>query len=106
MVIDHVLWVAMATGRQISFSLFINYYYRGRKLDKERFTTIHIHKTYNIPNQGHDKSSIARNIQSSKRKGKLAFIIIFDFKVLIYKNLFHILLANAQKKETPVKRTQ
>ena len=74
-------------------------------MDKERFTTIHIHKTYNIPNWGRDKSSIARNIQSSKRKGKLAFIIIFDFKVLIYKNLFHILLANAQKKETPVKRT-
>jgi hypothetical protein len=42
---------------------------RGRKLDKERFAAIHVHKKYNIPNRGRDKGLIARNIQSNNRKG-------------------------------------
>ncbi|PKY46496.1 hypothetical protein RhiirA4_444365 [Rhizophagus irregularis] len=41
---------------------------RGRKLDKERFTTIHVHKKFNVPNWGRDKSLITRNIQFNKRK--------------------------------------
>ncbi|PKC75422.1 hypothetical protein RhiirA1_528808 [Rhizophagus irregularis] len=41
---------------------------KGRKLDKERFTTIHVHKKFNVPNWGRDKSLITRNIQFNKRK--------------------------------------
>ncbi|PKK74042.1 hypothetical protein RhiirC2_775290 [Rhizophagus irregularis] len=33
---------------------------QGRKLDKERFTTINIHQKYNIPNRERDKSLIVR----------------------------------------------
>ncbi|CAB4403556.1 unnamed protein product [Rhizophagus irregularis] len=40
---------------------------QGRKLDKERFTAIHIHQKYNVPYRGCDKGLIARNIQSNKR---------------------------------------
>ncbi|CAB4394903.1 unnamed protein product [Rhizophagus irregularis] len=40
----------------------------GRKLDKKRFTTIHVHKKFNVPNWGRDKSLITRNIQFNKRK--------------------------------------
>ncbi|POG82269.1 hypothetical protein GLOIN_2v1470224 [Rhizophagus irregularis DAOM 181602=DAOM 197198] len=36
-------------------------FYR-RKLDKERFTSIHIHQKYNVPNQGRDKGLIAHNV--------------------------------------------
>ena len=46
-------------------------YYRGRKLDKERFMAIQIHQKYNVPNRGRDKGAIARNTQSNKRKGKI-----------------------------------
>jgi hypothetical protein len=48
-----------------------NFYNRGRKLDKERFTSIHIHQKYNVPNRGRDKGLIARNVLSNKRQGKL-----------------------------------
>ncbi|CAG8492863.1 6591_t:CDS:2, partial [Racocetra fulgida] len=40
------------------------------KLDKEKFTTIHIHQQYNIPNRGRDKGFISRNVLSNKRKAK------------------------------------
>ncbi len=45
------------------------YYYRGYKLDKERFNAIYIHQKYNVSNRGRDKSLISRNILSNKRKG-------------------------------------
>ncbi|GET56289.1 uncharacterized protein OCT59_022202 [Rhizophagus irregularis] len=44
---------------------------KGRKLDKERFTTIHVHKKFNVPNWGRDKSLITRNIQFNKRKANV-----------------------------------
>ncbi len=47
-------------------------------MDKERFTTIHVHKKYNIPNRGRDKGSITRNVQSNKRKGNINFINLFN----------------------------
>ncbi|GBC36781.2 hypothetical protein GLOIN_2v1789505 [Rhizophagus irregularis DAOM 181602=DAOM 197198] len=42
--------------------------FQGRKLDKVRFTTIHVHKKFNVPNQGHDKSLIACNIHKKTTK--------------------------------------
>ncbi|CAB4438564.1 unnamed protein product [Rhizophagus irregularis] len=40
----------------------------GQRLDKEKFSIIKIHKSYNIPNRGRDKGPITRNVQSNKRK--------------------------------------
>jgi len=56
------------------FVYFILIYYRGCKLDKGRFTAIQVHQKYNVPNRGHDKGLISRNISSNKRKGKLVYL--------------------------------
>ncbi|CAG8672428.1 11186_t:CDS:2, partial [Racocetra fulgida] len=39
-----------------------------RKLDKEKFTAIHVHQQYNIPNRGQDNGIISHNVSSNKRK--------------------------------------
>ncbi|CAB4418706.1 unnamed protein product [Rhizophagus irregularis] len=41
---------------------------QGRKLDKERFTSIHVHQKYNVPNRGRDRRLITRNVLSNKRQ--------------------------------------
>ncbi|PKK44071.1 hypothetical protein RhiirC2_835052, partial [Rhizophagus irregularis] len=41
---------------------------QGRKLDKERFTSIHVHQKYNVPNRGRDRGLIIRNVLSNKRQ--------------------------------------
>ena len=63
-------------------------YYRGRKLDKERFNAVHIYKMYNIPNQGRNKGLITRNVQSNKCQGNIKNYFI----VMLHCDLFIILI--------------
>lgn len=62
----------------IYFNLIV--YYRGCKLDKERFKAIQIHQNYNVPYRGRDKGPISRSVQSNKRKGSIKFMLT-QFKI-------------------------
>jgi hypothetical protein len=56
-------------------------------LDKERFTSIHVHQKYNVPSRGRDKGIIARNVLSNKRQGKLVIFNIactVKLKILLF----------------------